>query len=102
MLRADVVVVHAPGFVHGQLNDLLGPRRQAYVLPRDGPLSASDDELNGGAHLLQVHVHVGKHARGYTLVLAHQAKKDVFGPNIVVVEPDRLFLCQGEDPPCTL
>ena len=73
VLRADVVVAEAAGLVDGELDDALGARRQA-DLTDDRPIAAADDELDGGADLGQLDVHVLEHARGDTLALADEAR----------------------------
>ena len=101
MLRADVVVPQAARLVDGQLDDPLGPRRQA-DLAHDRPVAAADDELDGGAHLGQLDVHVLEHARGHTLPFAHEAEQEVLGPDVVVVEALGLILSEGEDLACAV
>ena len=63
VLRADVVVAEAARLVDGQLDDALRARRQP-DLADDRAVAAADDELDGGAHLRQLDVHVLEDARG--------------------------------------
>ena len=60
VLGADVVVVEAPRLVDGQLDHLLGARRQA-DLADDRPVAAADDELDGGADLVELDAQVLEH-----------------------------------------
>ena len=96
VLRADVVVAEAAGLVDRELDDPLGARRQA-DLADDRPIAATDDELDGGPDLGQLDVHVLEDARGDTLALADQAEEQVLRADVVVVEPLRLVLSQGQD-----
>ena len=96
VLGADVVVAQAARLVDGQLDDLLGARRQA-DLADDRAVAAADDELDRGADLVQLDVHVLEHARRDALALAHEAEQQVLGPDVVVVEALGLILGKGED-----
>ena len=60
VLGADVVVVEAARLVDGELDDLLGARREA-DLAEHGAVAAPDDELDGGADLVQLDAEVGEH-----------------------------------------
>ena len=94
----DIAMVQAPGFVHRQLDYLLGPRGQAHL--GGGRLaSPPDDELHRGAYLVQVHLEVLKHLGGHTVGLPDQSKENVLSTDIVVIEPLRFFLSVGERPP---
>jgi hypothetical protein len=80
--------------VDGQLDDLLGARRQA-DLAHCRALAAADDELDRGAHLVELYAEVGEHLRGDAVAFAHQAQQEMLSPNVVVVKPLSLFLGQG-------
>ena len=99
MLRADVVVPKPAGFVDGQLDDALGPGRQA-DLADDRAVTATDDELDRRAHLGQLDVHVLENARRHTLALTDKAEQQMLGTDVVVVEPLRLVLRQCQDFAC--
>ena len=96
MLRADVVVPQAAGLVDGQLDDPLGARGQA-DLADDRAIAAADDELDRGAHLGQLDVHVLEHAGRHALTFPDQAEQEVLRADVVVVEALGLLLRQGED-----
>ncbi len=97
VLSADVGMVHAAGFVNGQLDDLLGAGGKSdFALGRT--LTASDDELHGRAYLGQVNAQAGQHSSGNALGLPYQPKQDVLGADVVVVEPLRFFLGEGKNP----
>ena len=66
MLRTDVVVTEPASLVDGQFDDALGARGEP-DLAHDRPITPADDELDRGAHLGQLDVHVLEHARGHTL-----------------------------------
>ena len=96
VLGADVVVAEAARLVDRELDDPLGPRRQA-DLADDRPVAAPDDELDGGPDLGQLDVHVLEDARGDALALAHEAEQQVLGPDVVVVEALRFVLGERQD-----
>jgi hypothetical protein len=91
VLCADVVVAEAPGFVHGELDDFLGAGGEA-DLTHDGSIAATDDELNGGAYLVQFDAEVREDFGGYALAFSYQAQEEMFGPYVVVVEAQGFFL----------
>ena len=96
VLGADVVVVQPARLVDGQLDDLLGARRQA-DLADDRAIATADDELDGRADLGQLDVHVLEDARGDAFALADEAEQQVLGADVVVVEPLRFFLRKRQD-----
>ena len=96
VLRADVVVTEAARLVDRQLDDPLGSRRQA-DLADDRPIAAADDELDRRPDLGQLDVHVLEDARRDAFALADEAQEQVLRPDVVVVEPLRLVLCQCQD-----
>ena len=98
VLGADVVVAEAARLVDGQLDDALRARREP-DLTDDRPVAAPDDELDGGADLGQLDVHVLEHARGDALALADEAEQQVLGTDVVVVEALRLVLGEGQHLP---
>ena len=96
VLRPDVVVAEAARLVDGQLDDPLGARRQP-DLADDRPIAPPDDELDRGPDLGQLDVHVLEHARGDALAFTHEAEEQMLRADVVVVEPLRLVLSQGQD-----
>ena len=96
VLRADVVVAQAAGLVDRQLDDPLRSRRQA-DLADDRTVTPADDELDRGPDLRQLHVHVLEDAGSDTLALPDEAEEEVLGSDVVVVEPLRLVLSEGQD-----
>ena len=96
MLGADVGVVHAAGFVHRQLDHLLGAGSEAdFALGR--LLAAPDDELDSGTHLREVDGEAGQHPGRHALRLADKAEEYVLSPDIVVVEALGLILGQRQN-----
>ena len=65
--------------------------------PTTGRSPATDDELDGGADLGQLDVHVLEHASGDTLALPDQAQEQMLRADVVVVEPLRLVLSERQD-----
>ena len=96
VLRADVAVVEAPGLFDGQLDDLLGARRQAN-LAADRLLAPADDELDRGANLVQLDAEVVEDLGGDTIALADEAEQQVLSANVVVVEALRFLLGKRQD-----
>ena len=98
VLGADVVVAEAACLVDGQLDDALRARSEPDVTD-DRSVAATDDELDGGANLGQLDVHVLEHARGDALALADEPEQQVLGADVVVVEALRLVLGEGQHLP---
>ena len=96
VLRADVVVAEAARLVDRQLDDALRARREP-DLADDRAVPAADDELDGGADLGELDVHVLEHAGGDTFALAHEPEEEVLGADVVVVEPLRFVLGKRQD-----
>ena len=96
VLGADVVVAEAARLVDRQLDDALRARRQP-DLADDRPVAAADDELDRGPDLGQLDVHVLEDARGDAFALADEAQEQVLRADVVVVEPLRLVLSEGQD-----
>ena len=96
VLGADVVVVEAARFVDGELDDLLGARRQADFAD-DRPVAAADDELDRRADLVQLDAHVLENLGGDAVAFADQAEEQVLGADVVVVEALGLFLRERQD-----
>ena len=101
VLRADVVVAEATGFVDREFDDPLGARRQA-DLADDRAIAAADDELDGGPDLGQLDVHVLEHTGRHTFALADEAQEQMLRADVVVVEPLRLVLSQCQDLACAI
>ena len=95
VFRADVVVVEPARLVDGQLDHLLGARREA-DFAQHRAVAAPDDELDSRADLAQLDAEVGEHLGGDAVALAHQAEQQVLGADVVVVEALRLFLRQRQ------
>ena len=97
VLGTDISVIHPAGFIHRQLDHLLGPGSQPNLALR-WLLAAADDELYGGAHLGQINAQAREDPGGHTFGFSYQPKQDVFGPDVVVVEPLGFFLRQRQNP----
>src|SRR5579883_486453 len=91
VLRTNVVMPQASGFVHGQLDDLLSARGQA-DLADNHAVAAADDELDRAADLVQLDAEVAQHLGRDTLALTDEAQQQVLGPDVVVVEALSFFL----------
>ena len=93
MLGSDIGVVEASRLVHGKLDDLLRARSKT-DLAEDRAVAAADDELDRRADLVEFDAEIGEHLGGDAVALTHEAKQDVLGPDVVVVEAVRFLLGQ--------
>jgi hypothetical protein len=96
VLGADVVVAEREGLAQGQLEHLLGPRRERDLAGGD-LLAGADDADHLRADPLGGDVQRLEDAGRQALLLAEQAEQDVLGADVVVLERARLFLCQDDD-----
>ncbi len=94
MLGADVVVAQAARLVDGQLNDLLRTRSQAN-LADDHAVAAANDELDRTAHAVKFNTQIGQHTRSDAIAFAHQAKQEVLGTDVIVIEPGCFLLSKS-------
>ncbi len=85
VLRADVVVAEATCFIHCEFDDFLGAGSET-DLTHDGAVATADDELDGGADLVEFHPEVSEHLSGYAFALTDETEQEVFGTYVVVVE----------------
>ena len=74
VLGTDVVVAEPAGLVDRQFDDALGARGQA-DLADDRPIAPADDELDRGADLGQLDVHVLEHAGSHAFALPDEAEE---------------------------
>src|SRR5271166_6582788 len=96
MFGADIVVVEAASFIHRQLDDFLGSRRETDLTQHDMIASAdSGFDLAPGIHKLDSHSveYLGRD----TLAFAEQSQQQVLGTDVILVEPLRFLLCQAKD-----
>ncbi|GHS89420.1 hypothetical protein AGMMS50218_15670 [Actinomycetota bacterium] len=94
VLGPDVVVAELQRLAQGQLQHLLGARRERDV-PARRLLALADDLLHLRAHGIQRDAQRLEGLGGDALTLVDQTQEDVLGADVVVVEHPRLFL--GED-----
>src|SRR5689334_19993052 len=98
VLGADVVVAELQRLAQRQLQHLLGPRRERDV-PARCLLALADDLLDLLPDALQGDPEGFQGLRGHTLALVDEAKEDVLGADVVVVEHPGFFLRQDDNPP---
>ena len=96
VLGADVVVAELQRFAQGQLEHLLGARRERDVAGRL-LLTLADDVLHLLAHGVERDAEGLQRLGGDTLTLVDQAEQNVLGADVVVVEHLGLFLGQDDD-----
>ncbi len=101
VLGADVVVAELQRLTQGELQHLLGTRRERDV-PRRRLLALADDLLDLAAHALQGDAQRLERLGGYALTLVDEAEQDVLGADVVVVEHPGFFLSQDDDPTGTV
>src|SRR5918994_1919559 len=94
VLGADVVVAERERLAQGQLEHLLGARRERDLAGGD-LLTGADDAHDLGTHALHGDVEALEDAGRQALLLAQQAEQDVLGPDVVVLQRPRFLL--GED-----
>jgi hypothetical protein len=97
VLGADVVMAELKRLTQGQLQHLLGPRRERNV-PARRLLALADDFLDLLAHTLKRNAQTFQCLRRHALSLVDQAKQDVLRTDVVVVEHPGLFLGQDDNP----
>src|SRR6476469_6211705 len=97
VLGADVGVAELQRLAQGQLEHLLGARRERDV-PARRLLALADDLLDLRAHGLQGDVEALQSLGRYALALVDQAEQDVLGSDVVVGEHAGLFLGQHDHP----
>jgi hypothetical protein len=91
VLGADVVVPQRERLAEGELENLLGARRERDLARRD-LVALPDDARDLRAHLFDRDVERLEHARGKSLLLTEQAEKNVFRADVVVLESTSLVL----------
>ena len=95
VLGADVVMSQAQRLAQGQLEHLLGARRER-DLTRGDLLTGADDAHHLRAHPLDGDVQALQHPRGQALLLTQQSQEDVLGADVVVLERSRLLLREND------
>ena len=95
VLGADVVVAERQRLAQGELEHLLGPRRERDLAGGD-LLAGADDANHLVANLLDRDLETLEYARREAFFLTQQAQQDVLGTDVVVLEGARLFLGQDD------
>jgi hypothetical protein len=94
---ADVVVPQVPGLLHGELEHLLGARRERQLAHGHHGRAGLHQLLDLGPDLGQVDLHVAQHVGRDSAAFLDQPEQDVFGAQILVVEPLGLLASQVHD-----
>src|SRR5262249_38980771 len=92
------VVLNDERLAQGKLKDLLRARRERDV-PAWRLLAQADLVGDVVPDAVQSETEAGEHLAGDRLRLAEQAEQEVLGPDVVVVQPPRLFLGEDHDMP---
>src|SRR2546421_9053945 len=96
MFCSDIVMIEAASFIDGQLDHLFGTRRQA-DFTRDEVIPTANYIFDGLTCLLEIDSQSREHFAGHALPLPEQAKQQMLGADVVVVEALRLFLGELHD-----
>ncbi len=96
MLGADIVMTETASLIYCQLDHLFGSGCQS-DLASYLSLARANDELDRAANFGQLDSQVREDFGGDSLTLSDQAKQEMFGADVVVVEALGLLLSQGED-----
>jgi len=97
VLGADVRVVELARLGHGELEHLLGARGIGQFAERDRGLPLPDRLFHPLVNLIEVDVQVGEYRGCDSLPLADEPEEDVLGPDVVVLEADRLLARHRQD-----
>ena len=92
MFGADVVVVQVASLFHRVLDHLFGSRRLGKLAHRDHIWSRLNDLFDFDADLAEINFQVLQHVSGDAGTFFDQAKQDVFGTDVLVVEPLRFLI----------
>jgi hypothetical protein len=84
-------VAEAQRFAQGELQNLLGARRER-DLPGGDLLTGADDTHHLRTHTLHGDLQRLQHTRGKPFFLTQQAEQDVLCADVIVLERPRLFL----------
>ena len=87
MLGSDVVVVEVLGFFQRVFDHLLGPGRLGQLAHRDHVGSRLNDLLDLEPDLAEINVEVLQDVGSNTGALLDEPQQDMFGPDVLVVEP---------------
>jgi hypothetical protein len=88
---SDVVMAELESLAEGELEDFLGARRKRNMT--GGRLLALTDDLDDlVAHGCEIDIEALQSLGCYSLTLVEQAKQDVLGADVIVVEKPRFFL----------
>ena len=98
VLGADVVVAELQRLTQRELKHLLGPGRERDV-PGRRLLALADDLLDLLPHGIQADPQRLERLGRYTFALMDEAKQDVLGADVVVIEHPGFFLRQDNNPP---
>jgi hypothetical protein len=98
VLGADVVVAQLFCLTPRQLHHFLGPRREGNV-PRRCLLALAHDLFNLLAHRLRADLQRLQRPGRHALRFKDQAKQQVLGADVVVVQHPGLFFSQDHHPP---
>ena len=99
VLCPDVAVIHLQRLAQREFQDLLGPRREGRGAARDGP-GRPDRLLDLVADGVEGDPERPQGLGADSIPLANQPEQNVLGADERVIELDRFFLRQREDPPC--
>ena len=97
MLRTDVIVAELQRLAKGQLENLLGARRERDVTRRR-LRSLADDLDDLGTHGFEIDSETFEAAGGDAFAFMYQPEQDVLGADVIVIEEPGFLLCEDHDP----
>ena len=97
VLGAHIGVVKRLGFLAGEGEDFLHPRRVRDASLGFGFLADANLLFNGITHRFQVEAHLLQHADSHTLTQLDQTQQEVLGAHVIMVKAVGFFARQCED-----
>jgi hypothetical protein len=97
VFRTDVIVVVEAGLVDRQLEYLLGPGREGHLADADRPHGRRHRVLDGLLDPVELEIQAPQHVGGHAFALADDAEQEMFGPDVVMLEPARFVPGQEQD-----
>jgi hypothetical protein len=93
---AEKVMVEAPRFIDGKLHHFLRSWGQAYFAGHK-VISTANNAFDGLTRLVEINPHAREHLADHAFPLTKQAKQEMLGADVVVLETLCLFLGELHD-----
>jgi len=92
------MVIEVSRFINGQLYHFFSAWSQANFAQHDA-VATTDDAFDCLPNFLKIDIKACEHFRGNALTLTNEAKQEMFGSNVVVLEALSFFLSQAQNFP---